>query len=280
MNGKRPGRFSRPQPAQQLAVVLEARAGPRAGPACPTATARKRAGPGPSYPARVGRGHGRPLVEQAPGSGRQVALGRGRGAGRGPRVDSRRPRRRSLDAARSCWRRRAAADVGCRWRGGRRARSRRSRPGSAAAPGGTIASRRLDTRPVTAGRIPRDGRPSATAQVLVERGDAVVVEPGGDGAEHRQVLAGSRRTRSRLRATALRTSRQRVLAGGAVELVDRHGVGEVEHVDLLELRGGAELRRHHVDGHVDERDDAGVALPDAGRLDDDEVVAAPPCTRR
>ena len=66
---------------------------------------------------------------------------------------------------------------------------------------------------------------------------------------------------------------QRVLGAAAVELVDRDEIGEVEHVDLLELARGAELRRHHVERGVDERHDGGVALPDAGGLDDDEVVA-------
>ena len=48
---------------------------------------------------------------------------------------------------------------------------------------------------------------------------------------------------------------QGVLGAAALELVDRDDVGEVEHVDLLELRGGAELRRHHVQREVDERHD-------------------------
>ncbi len=64
---------------------------------------------------------------------------------------------------------------------------------------------------------------------------------------------------------------QRVLRALAVELVDRHEIGEVEHVDLLELRRRAELGRHHVERHVDERRDRGVALADARRLDDHDV---------
>jgi hypothetical protein len=62
-----------------------------------------------------------------------------------------------------------------------------------------------------------------------------------------------------------------VLRAAALELVDRDDVGEVEHVDLLELRRGAELGRHHVQRAVDERHDPGVALPDPGRLDDHQV---------
>ena len=110
------------------------------------------------------------------------------------------------------------------------------------------------------------------AQVLVERGHAVVVERGGAGAEHRHLV--------RLLAEGVAVAdqlaphvAQRVLGAAALELVDRHGVGEVEHVDLLQLRGGAELRRHDVERVVDERDDPGVALADAGCLDDHQVVA-------
>ena len=50
---------------------------------------------------------------------------------------------------------------------------------------------------------------------------------------------------SRLRWYCLRTSRSASSAPFAIELVDGHEIGEVEHVDLLELAGGAELRRHH-----------------------------------
>ncbi len=64
---------------------------------------------------------------------------------------------------------------------------------------------------------------------------------------------------------------QGVLRTTAVELVDRHQVGEVEHVDLFQLAGGAELRRHHIERHIGERHDTGVTLADAGCLDDDEI---------
>ena len=57
---------------------------------------------------------------------------------------------------------------------------------------------------------------------------------------------------SRLRTSCRATSRQGVLAAAPLELVDRDHVGEVEHVDLLQLRRGAELRRHHVQRHVDQ----------------------------
>src|SRR5213592_4039257 len=64
---------------------------------------------------------------------------------------------------------------------------------------------------------------------------------------------------------------QRVLRALAVELVDRHEIGEVEHVDLLELARGAELRRHHVERNVGVRHDGRIALADAGRLDDNQL---------
>ncbi len=64
---------------------------------------------------------------------------------------------------------------------------------------------------------------------------------------------------------------QRILGAALLELVDHDQVGEVEHVDLLELARGAVLARHHVDREVDQIDDLGVALADAGRLDHDQV---------
>ncbi len=110
------------------------------------------------------------------------------------------------------------------------------------------------------------------AQVLVQRCDAVVVEGRGARAEDRHVV--------RLGAEGLAVAHElaahvahRVGGAAALVLVDRDGVGEVEHVDLLELAGRAELRRHDVHRVVDEGDDRRVALADAGGLDEDEVVA-------
>ena len=112
----------------------------------------------------------------------------------------------------------------------------------------------------------------AVPQELVEGGDAVVVEAAGDRAEDRQFVrreAGVFAVAGQLPAHLP----QRVLTAPALELVDRHRPGEVEHVDLLQLGGGAELRRHHVEGEVDMRDHGGVPLADARRLHDDEVEA-------
>ena len=109
-------------------------------------------------------------------------------------------------------------------------------------------------------------------EVLEQRRDAVVVERRGRGAEHRHVL-GLLPERLAVADELAADVAQRVLGAAALELVDRDDVGEVEHVDLLELRGGAELRRHDVHRRVDEGHDRGIALADAGGLDDHEVVA-------
>ena len=64
---------------------------------------------------------------------------------------------------------------------------------------------------------------------------------------------------------------QCVLGTVPVELVEGREVGKVDHVDLLELGGGAVFGRHHVDRHVGEVGDLGVALADAGGLEKDQV---------
>ncbi|OQA04813.1 MAG: hypothetical protein BWY66_02864 [bacterium ADurb.Bin374] len=64
-----------------------------------------------------------------------------------------------------------------------------------------------------------------------------------------------------------------VLGAAPVELVDRDQVGEIEHVDLLELHGSAELAGHHIQRHVGDSQDTSVALADAARLDDDQIEA-------
>jgi hypothetical protein len=68
----------------------------------------------------------------------------------------------------------------------------------------------------------RAAGPSAASRGagLVERGDAVVVEAAGHGAEHRH-LVGRLPNASRLRCTCLAHVAQRVLRALAVELVDR-----------------------------------------------------------
>src|SRR5699024_1162591 len=105
-----------------------------------------------------------------------------------------------------------------------------------------------------------------------KRRDTVVVETGGRCAEHGHVLpAGSE---SLLIADHLPSDIARCVLGTATfEFVDRHGIGEVKHVDLFELRCGTEFGRHDVHGHIHERHDRRIALPDARGLDDHQVVA-------
>ncbi len=56
-----------------------------------------------------------------------------------------------------------------------------------------------------------------------------------------------------------------------VRLVYDHQVGEVEHVDLLQLGRRAVFRSHHVHRHVGHVHDLGVALADPRRLQHDQV---------
>ena len=110
------------------------------------------------------------------------------------------------------------------------------------------------------------------SQLLVERGDAVVVEGRGRRAVDGHVggaLAEGLAVAHHLAADVT----QGVLGAAALELVDGDDVGAVEHVDLLELAAGAELGRHDVERDVGVVDDGGVALADAGSLEDDEVEA-------
>ena len=64
---------------------------------------------------------------------------------------------------------------------------------------------------------------------------------------------------------------ERVPGPFLVCLVDRDQVGEIEHVDLLQLGGSAVLGGHHVNRHVRVVDDLGVGLPDPGSLQQHEV---------
>ena len=107
---------------------------------------------------------------------------------------------------------------------------------------------------------------------LIQRGDAVVVEAARHRAEHRH-LVGPLAERLAVPLHLLGDVAEGVGGALAVELVDGDELGEVEHVDLLELARGAELGRHDVDRNVDERHDRGVALADPRGLDDDEVEA-------
>jgi hypothetical protein len=99
-----------------------------------------------------------------------------------------------------------------------------------------------------------------------------VTQPGRHGAEHRERLG----VGAELLAVAGHLAphlTQGVLGAPPLELVDGDDVGEVEHVDLLELRRRAVLRRHDVQRDVGHVGDGRVALADAGRLHDHDVGA-------
>ena len=109
------------------------------------------------------------------------------------------------------------------------------------------------------------------SQLLIERRDAVVVEGRRRGAEDAHVLG--LLAEGVVIANQLATHvTQGVHRTAPLELVDRDDVGEVEHVDLLELAGRAVFGRHDVEGDVGEVRDRTIALADPGSLDDDEVV--------
>jgi len=64
---------------------------------------------------------------------------------------------------------------------------------------------------------------------------------------------------------------QRIECAGLVELVHRHGIGKIEHVDLFELRGRSVVRGHDIEGDVRMLHDLGVRLTDPRGLHDHEV---------
>ncbi len=109
-------------------------------------------------------------------------------------------------------------------------------------------------------------------EFLVERGDTIVVETAGHSAENRELL---RRDIEELPVSGDLAAdvAHRVFATTTVELVDCHDVGEVEHVDLLQLRSSAELGGHHIERDVGHLGDRRVALADPRCLDDHQIKA-------
>src|SRR5579859_1144637 len=102
--------------------------------------------------------------------------------------------------------------------------------------------------------------------------DARIVELAGDGGIYRHLLV--RHLEGGAIALPLLTHvAQRILGAAAVELVQDHQFRVVQHVDLLELTGGAVVAGHDVDWEIDEIDDLGIGLTDAGGLHDDQVIA-------
>ena len=97
-----------------------------------------------------------------------------------------------------------------------------------------------------------------------------IVEVGGDGEEDREPLDIGPEGEA-VPLVLLADVAQRIGGALLVRLVDRHQVGEVEHVDLLQLGGGAVLRSHHVHREIGEVDDLGVGLADARGLQENDV---------
>ena len=133
-------------------------------------------------------------------------------------------------------------------------------------------------------RMPqRDGRQRAGVELepvlaelcrngLIKRRHAIVIETRCDRSVDGHLI---RRLPEQLAITLILLAHvaQRVGCTLAIELVDCDKIGKIEHVDFLELRGGAEFGRHHVDRHVGVRHDRGAALADARRLDHHQVEA-------
>ena len=123
-------------------------------------------------------------------------------------------------------------------------------------------------------RARSDGE-AALSQVPLEEleqgGDAVIREACRRCAVHRHVLPRGSECLAVANELASHVATS-VLSPAAFELVDRYGIGEVEHVDLLELRCRTELRSHDIKREVDEGNDPCVALADARGFNDDEIV--------
>ena len=105
---------------------------------------------------------------------------------------------------------------------------------------------------------------------LIQRGNAVVIEARRYRAVHRHFV---RRLLEKLAVALILLAHvaQRVGGALAIELVDGDEVGEVEHVDFLELARRTELWRHHIKRHIDMRHDRRVALSDTRSLDHDQL---------
>ncbi len=62
----------------------------------------------------------------------------------------------------------------------------------------------------------------------------------------------------------------------AIKFVDRHQIGEIEHIDLLKLCGCPELRCHNIKGEVTDRHHRSISLSDARGLDNNQVEPGSP----
>ena len=114
------------------------------------------------------------------------------------------------------------------------------------------------------------------AQEPAKRGeeavDPGVVEAARDRPEDREILV-PRVEELAVAADLLADVAEGVLRPLVLKLVDGDEIRDVEHLDLLELARRAVLGGHHIEGHVCEALDRGVALADPRGLDDHHVVA-------
>ena len=118
-------------------------------------------------------------------------------------------------------------------------------------------------------RRPGRRRPvgQAVPDQLVEAVEARIPETAGHRRRHRH----RRATRQPAGpAERLADREECVGSSGVVRLVQRHRIGEVEHVDLLELALGAEVGGHHMEREIADVHDPGAPLPDPAGLHDHE----------
>ncbi len=129
------------------------------------------------------------------------------------------------------------------------------------------------------GQTPNAGRQAILDQArqdgLVERGDTIVGKAGGLRPEHRHRLGGLVPGFA-IALNLFRHIAHRVECALAIKLVDRHKVGEVEHIDFFELARRTKFRRHHVETQVDIRHDRRIALTNARGFNNDQVKATGP----
>ena len=107
---------------------------------------------------------------------------------------------------------------------------------------------------------------------LVQRGDAIVIKARGHGAKNGHGF-GALVPGFAVALHLLGDVAQRVAGALAVKFVDGNKFGKVQHIDFFKLAGRAKLGRHDVQGHVHQRHDGRVALPDARSFHHDQVKA-------
>ena len=107
---------------------------------------------------------------------------------------------------------------------------------------------------------------------LIERGHTIIVETRGLRAEDRH-LVGCGGPELAIALVLLADIAQGIERALAIELVDGHEIGEIEHVNFFELAGRTKLGGHDIERGIDQRHDRGIALTDARGLDHDQIKA-------